>query len=115
MKWYWRVIKNYLFFEGRARRMEYWVFHLIHFLIIWVLDFIETYKGWGILLTGIYWLLTILPLLAVSVRRLHDIGRSGWWMFFGFIPILGPLVLFIFACLDSEEASNRYGPNPKYE
>ncbi|RIW34021.1 DUF805 domain-containing protein [Bacillus salacetis] len=115
MKWYWRVWRNYLFYEGRARRTEFWVFQFINLLVYWVLKFTESYKDWGTLLTGIYGLLVFLPAITVSVRRLHDIGRSGWWILISFVPVVGTLVLFVFACLDSEEGSNRYGPNPKYD
>ncbi|EDL65650.1 Integral membrane protein [Bacillus sp. SG-1] len=114
VKWYFKSIKNYLYFEGRARRKEYWMFTLINFLIFWILEFIENYKGWRTLLSGLYGLFIILPVVAVNVRRLHDIGRSGWWMLIGLVPVFGPIALFVLAFMDSEEGSNQYGPNPKY-
>lgn len=114
MRWYFKVIKNYLFFEGRARRMEFWMFFLINSIIYWLLDIWESFEQWGTLLTGFYSLFIFFPALAVGIRRLHDIGRSGWWTLISFIPIVGPLTLFVFSCFDSEDGSNEYGPNPKY-
>ena len=55
----------------------------------------------------------VIPTWAVTIRRLHDIGKSGWWILIGFIPYIGPIVLLVFCCLDSESGTNKYGPNPK--
>lgn len=117
MDWYLRVLRNYVTFSGRARRREYWMFVLISMLIGVALTFVETGgKMPGpdqyTLLPTLYYLAVFLPGLAVAVRRLHDTGRSGWWLLIGIIPFLGSLVLLVFMCLDSE-AENQYGPNPK--
>ena len=118
MNWYLTVLKKYAQFSGRARRREYWMFYLVNVLIVFCLVFLERLlgilqaNGLG-LLTGLYILLLILPTLAVGVRRLHDTGRSGWWMLLALVPIIGPIVLFVFSVLDSEPGDNRYGPNPK--
>lgn len=68
--------------------------------------------GLGVL-SGIYTLAVLIPSLAVTVRRLHDIGRSGWWLLIAFIPLIGALILLIFTVLDSKPGSNQYGPDPK--
>ena len=64
-------------------------------------------------MSGIYVLATLVPILALSVRRLHDIDRSGWWVLTYLLPLIGPLVLLVFAVLDGTPGSNRFGPNPK--
>lgn len=118
MNWYLEVLKKYAVFTGRARRKEYWFFALFNFLAALVLGFIEmsaglTYgHGYGPL-SMIYLLAVLIPSLAVSVRRLHDIGRSGWWLLIGLVPLIGAIVLLVFAFLDSQPGDNEYGPNPK--
>ncbi len=119
MNWYLGVLKQYATFEGRARRKEYWFFVLFYILVFLVLSAVDgligTYNvdaGVG-LLGGLYILATLIPSLAVMVRRLHDTDRSGWWVLIGLIPLLGNLVLLVFMCLDSQPGGNRFGPNPK--
>ncbi|MTC37824.1 DUF805 domain-containing protein [Providencia alcalifaciens] len=125
MNWYLEVIKNnYANFEGRARRQEYWMFTLINTIIIMVLyslmfssiDYTTgEVGGLGIIvgvLLGIYALATIVPSIAVSVRRLHDTEKSGWWYLIAFIPF-GGIVLLVFMCLDGTKGDNRFGPDPK--
>ena len=114
MYWYLKVLKNYFGFSGRARRKEYWMFALVNFFVSIGLTIVEIIGGIDPLLTGVYALAIFIPSLAVTFRRLHDIGKSGWWILIGLIPIIGFIVLLIFACLDSEATSNKYGPNPKY-
>ncbi|MGY4676119.1 DUF805 domain-containing protein [Pasteurella sp. P03HT] len=118
MNWYLTVLKNYATFSGRARRKEFWMYSLIHFLIISVLVFIDINLGTfdierknGVL-SSIYILATFLPTLAVSVRRLHDINYRGWWILLNLIP-LGSLVLLILWCLSGTPGMNRFGQNPK--
>jgi uncharacterized membrane protein YhaH (DUF805 family) len=113
MRWYFKAIRNYLNFEDRARRLEFWMFIFINALIFGVLDYWQTSKGWGTLLTGFYSLFIFFPGMAVGIRRLHDIGKSGWWVLIGFIPVIGPFILFLWSMYPSEEGSNRYGPAPK--
>ncbi|HCD54840.1 DUF805 domain-containing protein [Haliea sp.] len=120
MDWYLDILKNkYAMFGGRARRKEYWyfvLFNLLASIILGVVDGITgTYSedaGLG-LLGGIYALAVFIPSIAVAMRRLHDTGRSGWWLLLALIPILGFLVLLVFMLLDSEPGDNQYGPNPK--
>ncbi|MDO4175847.1 MAG: DUF805 domain-containing protein [Bacillota bacterium] len=110
------VFSKYAVFNGRARRSEYWWFALFNFIVTAILSFI-----WGIIfgtdstniLTTIYSLAVFLPGLAVSVRRMHDIGKSGAWILIGFIPIVGTILMIIWCAQDSQPGSNMYGPNPK--
>jgi len=122
MNWYLKVLKQYADFNGRARRKEYWMFFLFN-IIIWVAflilsislsgnDNIETPPVLAILL-GIYFLGMIIPGLAVTVRRLHDIGKSGSWFFIYFIPLIGGIWLLVLMCTDGTPGPNMYGPDPK--
>jgi uncharacterized membrane protein YhaH (DUF805 family) len=113
MNWYLEVMKKYTVFTGRARRQEYWMFVLINLLISIVIGAIEGIAGSRGVLGGIYSLAVLIPSLAVSVRRLHDINRSGWWLLISFVPLVGIIVLLVFAVQDSQEGENQYGPNPK--
>ncbi|PWB70278.1 MAG: DUF805 domain-containing protein [Holophagae bacterium] len=117
MDWYLGVLKKYTEFKGRARRTEYWMFVLFNIIISVVLSIIDRVigtpeMGLGILGT-LYALAVLLPSLAVGVRRLHDTGRSGWWLLIGLIPCIGFIVLIIFTVQDSQAGDNQYGPNPK--
>jgi uncharacterized membrane protein YhaH (DUF805 family) len=116
MEWYLKVVKNYVGFSGRAQRKEYWMFVLISALIVLGIDIIgPVLLGATLadLVSGLYSLGILLPSLAVGVRRLHDSGRSGWWLLIIFVPIIGILVLIFFLVQDSEAGQNAYGPNPK--
>lgn len=124
MDWFLDVIKNkYAKFDGRARRKEYWMFQLFYYLIMAVvflvfgmLTAVTGSEAFMTIALGIYFLFVLallLPMLAVTVRRLHDIGKSGWWILISFVPYIGPIVLLVFCCLDSESGANKYGPNPK--
>jgi len=119
MDWYLKVIRNYVGFSGRAHRTEFWMFVLINLVITLVLSFIDGMLGLASAeygmgpLQGLYSLAVLLPSLAVAVRRLHDTGRTGWWLLICLIPLIGAIVLIVFYCLDSQEGDNQYGPNPK--
>lgn len=119
MNWYLKVLQHYGDFNGRARRTEYWMFVLFNiiFAIIAVsLDYLFglaiTNLGYGPIYM-IYGLIVLLPGIAVGVRRLHDIGKSGWMLLVGLIPIIGGIWIFILMVTDSEPGPNEYGPNPK--
>lgn len=119
MNWYIKVLKNYCVFSGRAQRAEYWfflLFNIIAAIIVSTLDNLigttSAEGGIGILYL-VYNLAVLLPALGVSVRRLHDTGRSGWMLLLGLIPCVGGIVLFVFAVQDSSPGANQYGPNPK--
>lgn len=119
MYWYLEALKKYAVFGGRARRKEYWYFVLFNLIISITLAFIDgvagTYSppaGMG-LLGGIYALAVLIPGIAVAVRRLHDTGRSGWWILIALIPIVGIIVLVVFMVQNSNPGQNEYGANPK--
>ncbi|MFF1510244.1 DUF805 domain-containing protein [Streptomyces sp. NPDC058326] len=113
MNWYLDVLKKYAVFSGRARRKEYWMYTLFNFLAVVVLSIVDYAIGTAPLLTAVYGLGVLIPSLAVVVRRLHDTGRSGWWYFIAFVPLVGGIVLLVFTCLDGEGHDNAYGSNPK--
>ena len=126
MYWYLEAMRKYAVFSGRARRKEYWTFHLVNLVIIIVLAFTfallipsivaHRENSFAIILWLIaffaFVLATLIPGLAVSVRRLHDTNLSGWWLLLSLVP-LGGFVLFVFHLLDSNPGANQYGPNPK--
>jgi uncharacterized membrane protein YhaH (DUF805 family) len=123
MEWYLKVLKQYADFSGRARRKEYWMFYLIHVLIL--LGFVGLFtaflgNGDGpvsafMILYGIYVLGTFIPTLAVTVRRLHDTGKSGAMILVTLIPFIGGIWLFILMVTEGEYGENGYGPDPKGE
>lgn len=115
MNWYLKALKKYAVFNGRARRAEYWTFFLFNFIISFVLGFIEGALGSQGIIAFVYILACLIPGIAVSVRRLHDTDRSGWWLLISFVPIVGAIVLFVFMAQDSKPGQNRYGINPKEE
>ena len=109
------AFKNYVNFNGRSRRSEYWwfvLFNIIIEIIIFILAKLITPNL--IFLLSIYSLIIFLPGLGLAIRRLHDIGKSGWYIFIAFIPFVGVFILLYFFCLDSENQSNEYGESPKY-
>lgn len=115
MNWYLKCIKeSYADFKGRARRSEYWYFVLFNIIVAVVLGFI-----FGMIklpgLAYVYSLAVFVPSLAVGVRRLHDIGKSGWFLLVGLIPVIGGIWLLILFCMDSQPEANRWGANPKAE
>lgn len=112
---------KYVDFTGRASRSEFWWWTLFNFIVACVLSFIFTpiFGGshgssqfLGSLPTMIWGLIMLLPSLAVFCRRMHDTGRSGWWYFIGFIPLVGAIVLLVFECQPSQPMPNRYGNVP---
>lgn len=113
MEWYIAVLKKYVEFSGRTRRKEYWMFFLFNFIVAFLLIFVEGLMGGPGIVYGLYSLAVLLPSLAVGVRRLHDTGKTGWWMLIGLIPIIGAIVLLIFFVQDGNEADNKWGANPK--
>lgn len=106
------VFKQYAVFSGRARRSEYWWFILFNLILGVVVLLIDTAMG-SMVLGLIVDLALLLPGLAVSVRRLHDTGRTGWWMLIALIPIVGLIILIVYQCQDSDPGANEYGPSPK--
>lgn len=119
MNWYLKVLKQYFDFSGRARRKEYWMFTLFNVIIAFVLGIVDGLTGMTAgmetlgLLGALYTLLVLIPSIAVSARRLHDIDRSGWWMLIGLIPLIGAIVLLVWACSEGTRGDNRFGSDPK--
>ncbi|EGK13324.1 DUF805 domain-containing protein [Psychrobacter sanguinis] len=121
MNWFFDAIKNrYADFDGRASRQEFWMFNLFYLLFViaislLIIPFGNSETGLNIIfgIIVVYSLGLAIPIWAVTVRRLHDIGLSGWWSLLSFIPYLGTVVLLIMCCMDSKPGSNKYGNNPK--
>lgn len=120
MEWYLKAMNQYADFEGRARRKEYWMYILIYIVIIVSVNFL------GIMISGfnslsynlLYFgvaLIHLIPNLSVGVRRLHDVGKSGWWYLIVIIPLIGAIVLLVWFCTEGEAGPNKWGPNPKDE
>ena len=109
------VLSQYAGFTGRARRSEYWFFCLFNMIISGVLTVLYRLTGAGLfsVLSGLVSLALIIPGLAVAIRRMHDIGKSGWYLLFAFIPLVGSIIVIVWYCKDSEPGTNVYGPNPK--
>jgi uncharacterized membrane protein YhaH (DUF805 family) len=125
MRWYFQVLKNYAKFEGRARRAEYWSFVFLNLVIECAAAFVAAALGivGSCILSGpgdhvmqtgtisaslvsiLYGAFVLIPSIAVAVRRMHDTGRSGWWLW-------APVISFVFLCLGSERRENGYGANP---
>lgn len=119
MKYFLYCLQHYADFTGRARRSEYWYFVLFNFIVS-ILIGLSLGVIAGLLnmpalvyLAYLWSLAVFIPSLAVSVRRLHDIGRSGWWLLLSLIPLVGAIILIIWHCTDSQPGTNQYGPNPK--
>lgn len=118
MKWYLEVLKKYAVFDGRAQRDEYWFFFMISLAINFGLASVDATIGSSSALAGIglgsfYAVAVLVPTIAVTVRRLHDTGQSGWWAFLILIPLAGAIILIVFMVQDSQPGTNQYGRNPK--
>lgn len=129
MKWYFEVLKKYAVFSGRARRKEYWMFILFNMIFVSVLMILEKVLGIGQsyqiicnshtldffqgYLTLIYSVAVFIPNLAVSIRRMHDIGKSGWMVLISLIPIIGWIWILILFCTKGISGENKYGADPK--
>jgi uncharacterized membrane protein YhaH (DUF805 family) len=118
MDWYLGVLKKYAQFSGRARRKEYWMYFLFNVVIAFVLGLVDGLLGLtgasGIgLLGGLYTLAVLVPSLAVAVRRLHDTGRSGWWLLVALVPLVGGIVLLVLLVLPGQSGPNAHGEDPK--
>ncbi|OYU36106.1 DUF805 domain-containing protein [Novosphingobium sp. PASSN1] len=133
MNWMLLPYRRYAEFSGRSRRREYWMFALFYVLVFVVLNALfgtnevtrtstnfgtgfsygSRLVGGGGLIGGLFALASLIPALAVSVRRLHDQDRSGWMLLLGLIPFFGGFVLLVFMCLEGTRGANQYGPDPK--
>ena len=112
------VLKNYAGFSGRARRKEYWMFTLFNIIFLLAASILDSLLGteFGEGVYGLFYLLyslaVLIPGIAVSVRRLHDIGKSGWMLLIVLIPIIGWIWLLFLLVTDSNPGENQYGPYP---
>ena len=124
MEWYLKVMRdNYANFSGRARRKEYWMFVLVQTIVMIGLMILDSVLGLNFELQGIsigygyLYLIGIIvhfiPSLAVVVRRLHDVGKSGWFYFIFLIPIIGIIWLLVLYCTEGQKQDNKWGPDPK--
>ena len=129
MEIYLKVLKdNYVNFNGRARRKEFWMFQLFLIIITGICTILDNVLGTVVVIDGshfgrivlpygwLYFLCGIfhfLPSLSVLVRRLHDVGKSGWWFLIGYVPLIGIIWLLYLLCKDGDHGENRYGNNPK--
>lgn len=113
MNWYLKVLRKYADFGGRARRKEYWMFVLFNLIFAVVAAILDSMLGSSMLIYGLYGLAMLIPSLAVTVRRLHDIGKSGWMFLIILIPIIGFIWLLILLIKDGDHAENQYGADPK--
>jgi uncharacterized membrane protein YhaH (DUF805 family) len=107
------VLKKYADFSGRASRAEFWCLILFNIIAEIILLILDSMLNTGGILFSIFVLAVFIPTIAVEVRRLHDIGKSGWFLLLIFIPIIGPIILLIWFIKDSQSGTNQYGPNPK--
>ncbi len=119
MNWYLKVLKQYADFNGRARRKEYWMFALFNMIFAIVAMILDNILGltaeklpYGVFYF-LYALAVLIPGLAVAVRRLHDIGKSGWMILITLIPLIGTIWLLALMVTDSNPGENEYGQNPK--
>lgn len=120
MKWYLKVLRQYADFTGRARRTEYWMYLLFNMIFAIIATVLDNLLGlrfneqipYGFIYL-MYALATFIPGLAVMVRRLHDVDKSGWWFFISLIPIVGAIWLIVILATDGTSGSNEYGVNPK--
>jgi uncharacterized membrane protein YhaH (DUF805 family) len=118
MEWFIKVIKNFSF-NGRARRKEYWFFFLFVVVIAFLLGLLDSVVGTYSteaelgLLGGLFILAILIQSIAVGVRRLHDTGKSGWWLLINFVPFVGPIIVLVLMVLAGEQGKNQYGPDPK--
>ena len=113
MYWYINALtKKYFCFTGRARREEFWMFVLFNLLASILAGMVDGILGTAFL--GVtYAVLTIIPGVAVSVRRLHDTNRTGWWYLILLLPLIGLIVFLIFAILEGTSGDNDYGEDAK--
>jgi uncharacterized membrane protein YhaH (DUF805 family) len=111
--YYVEVLRKYAVFEGRAGRPEYWWFFLANIIVYGVLAILASAAGtfFSVLLV-LYALGVFLPSLGVTIRRLHDTDRSGWWILVGIVPLVGAIVLIVFYASEGTRGPNKYGAAP---
>ncbi len=114
MNEYLSVLKNYAKFDGRARRREYWMFTLVNAAVYVVLNLLATQVSTYIGIVALVYMLGILvPSIAVAIRRMHDIGKSGWWVLIALVPLIGGIWFLVLTVTAGQSGSNAYGADPK--
>jgi uncharacterized membrane protein YhaH (DUF805 family) len=112
------LTNKYADFEGRSRRREFWYFYLAVLIVTAVLSIFSGIRfiGWVfVVASSLVGLAVMIPSIACGIRRLHDIGKSGWYMLVALIPIVGGIWLIVLFATDSTPGPNEYGPNPKFD
>jgi uncharacterized membrane protein YhaH (DUF805 family) len=112
VNWFMTALKKYIVFSGRSRRAEFWYFYLGYMIIAIVASLIDLIFRTS-LFTIIVSLALVLPTLGVSIRRMHDLGKSGWWILINLIPLVGSIWYIVLAATEGQPAANQYGPDPK--
>lgn len=112
MNWYLKVMREYFNVNGRARRTEYWTYFLVYVGIVIVASVLDAALK-SQMLGSLVALAHLIPTITVGVRRLHDIGRSGWWLLIVLVPLIGWLIALYWATRAGDEHGNAYGVNPK--
>ncbi len=115
------ITKNYANFNGRARRKEYWGTMLVYMIVAVILSMLMNITFWiseylsyfFVLVASIFYLATIVPIIALTVRRLHDVDKSGWWYFISLVPLIGGIWLLILLCTEGTRGENQFGADPK--
>ncbi len=115
MNYYIRAFQNYVNFSGRDSRKQYWMFVLFNIIVSFVISFVAglvlgdagTYVGY------VYDLAILLPSIAIAIRRMHDIGKSGFWILICLIPLIGVIWYLVLMCKAGDEGENQYGPVPE--
>ncbi|MGW5851257.1 DUF805 domain-containing protein [Streptomyces sp. NPDC055254] len=113
MHYYTDVLRKYAVFAGRARRQEWWMFALCNLAVAVAVLIIDIAVGAAMILYCVYALAVALPTIALAVRRLHDIGKSGRWCFVALIPLAGAIWLIVLMATEGQSHANEYGPSPK--
>ena len=111
--WFVKCLKNYANFTGRARRKEFWFFTLVQFIILIIAQIIDSVIGTEFVLYALIVLALLIPSLAVSVRRLHDLSKSGWWYLIALIPLIGAIILIIWFATETKAEVNQWGQPTK--
>ena len=114
---YFGIFKQYVKFSGRARRREFWYAFLFNWLAIFCVGFLDgfifdEYDDYRYLIPGLYVLASLLPMIAIQFRRLHDTNKSGWWWLLLPLPVVN-LAYFVWLMDDGDKGRNRFGPDPK--
>lgn len=118
MNWFISAVRKYAVFDGRARRKEFWFYELFYFVFFIALAWIDRFTGTFDVrnsvgfLSGLFAIAMFLPSLGVTIRRLHDTDRTGWWLLMVFVPFIGLIWLLVLLVLEGTPGDNRFGRDP---